>query len=186
MARRSELVALDLHDVNCHPNGSATVLIQRSKTDQAGEGAVAYLFRSTVLYLSVWLEKAGIALPAYEMPDERVLCPIFRRVRSNGLIGERLHADIVSDIDRRVAAVAAYIGMPAKKVAQVSGHSIWLGATQDLLALNIDLASVMQPGRWKSTAMPMRYGEEVLAARGGMARAAQVQGREITNQVNDS
>ena len=30
----------------------------------------------------------------------------------------------------------------------------------------------------KSTQMPMRYGEEVLAARGGMARAAQAQGRD--------
>jgi len=49
-----------------------------------------------------------------------------------------------------------------------------------LLALNIDLASVvMQAGRWKSTRMPMRYGEEVLAARGGMARAAATQGRDI-------
>lgn len=53
-----------------------------------------------------------------------------------------------------------------------------IGATQDLLALNIDLASVMQAGRWKSAAMPMTYGEEVLAARGGMARAAAAQGRD--------
>jgi len=68
--------------------------------------------------------------------------------------------------------------MPARRVAQVSGHSIRIGATQDLLALNIDLASVMQAGHWKSTLMPMRYGEEVLAARGGMARAAQAQGRD--------
>jgi hypothetical protein len=45
-------------------------------------------------------------------------------------------------------------------------------ATQDLLALNIDLASVMLAGRWKSNRMPMRYGERVLAAKGGMARAA--------------
>jgi hypothetical protein len=36
------------------------------------------------------------------------------------------------------------------------------GATQDLLALNIDLASVMQAGRWKTNRMPMRYGEHVL------------------------
>ena len=63
-------------------------------------------------------------------------------------------------------------------MAAISGHSIRVGATQDLLALNIDLASVMQAGRWKSTHMPMRYGEHILAARGGMARAAQAQGRE--------
>jgi hypothetical protein len=59
-----------------------------------------------------------------------------------------------------------------------SGHSIRVGATQDLLALNIDLASVMQAGRWKTNRMPMRYGEHVLAARGGMARAAEAQGRD--------
>jgi hypothetical protein len=53
-----------------------------------------------------------------------------------------------------------------------------VGATQDLLALNIDLASVMQAGRWKTNRMPMRYGEHILAARGGMAKAAQVQGRD--------
>ncbi len=52
-----------------------------------------------------------------------------------------------------------------------------VGAAQDLLALNIDLASVMQAGRWKDTRMPMRYGERVLAKRGGMARAAKEQGR---------
>jgi hypothetical protein len=33
------------------------------------------------------------------------------------------------------------------------GHSVRIGAMQDLLALNIDLAPVMQAGRWKSTAM---------------------------------
>jgi hypothetical protein len=68
--------------------------------------------------------------------------------------------------------------MSAKQVGQVSGHSIRVGATQDLLALNIDLASVMQAGRWRSTRMPMRYGDEVLAARGGMARAAAAQERD--------
>jgi hypothetical protein len=67
--------------------------------------------------------------------------------------------------------------MAAKDVQQVSGHSVRVGATQDLLALNIDLASGMQAGQWKSTRMPIRYGEHVLAARGGMARAAEVERR---------
>jgi hypothetical protein len=34
----------------------------------------------------------------------------------------------------------------------------------------------MQAGRWKTNRMPVRYGEYVLAARGGMARAAEVEG----------
>ena len=36
------------------------------------------------------------------------------------------------------------------------------GAAQDLLALNIDMASVMQAERWKDMRMPMRYGKKVL------------------------
>jgi hypothetical protein len=43
--------------------------------------------------------------------------------------------------------VAAFVGMDRKNMQGVSGHSIRVGATQHLLALNIDLASVMQAGR---------------------------------------
>jgi site-specific recombinase XerD len=164
MARRAELVALDLADITFMPDGSGTVLIRRSKTDQEGQGAMGYLSRGTVRSLKTWLENAKITEGA-----------IFRRLVGQKRVGERLHADIVADIYKRVAR---WVGLPAKQVAQVSGHSVRIGATQDLLALNIDLASVMQAGRWKSTAMPMRYGEQVLAARGGMARAAAAQGRE--------
>jgi hypothetical protein len=49
--------------------------------------------------------------------------------------------------------VAASIGMSAKHAGQMSGHSVRAGVTQDLLALKIDLAYVMQAGRWKSTRM---------------------------------
>jgi site-specific recombinase XerD len=164
MARRSELVALNLENVTFMPNGSGTILIRRSKTDQEGQGSTGYLSRETVKWLRVWLESAAIKEGA-----------IFRRLVGQNRTGERLHPDIIADIYKRVAR---WIQMPAKQVAQVSGHSVRIGATQDLLALNIDLASVMQAGRWKSTQMPMRYGEEVLAARGGMARAAKAQGRD--------
>jgi hypothetical protein len=64
-----------------------------------------------------------------------------------------------------------------KEWERISGHSARVGAAQDLLALNTDLPSVMQAGRWKDTRMPMRYGERVLAGRGARARAAKQQGR---------
>ena len=38
-----------------------------------------------------------------------------------------------------------------------AGHSARVGAAQDLLALNISLASVMQARRWKDTRMPIRW-----------------------------
>jgi hypothetical protein len=62
-------------------------------------------------------------------------------------------------------------------VERILGHSARVGAAQDLLALDMDLPSVMRAGRWKDTGMPMRYGEKVLAGRGAMARAAKQQGR---------
>jgi integrase len=125
---------------------------------------VGYLARETVRHLERWLNEAEIKDGA-----------VFRRLIGRHHVGERLHGDQISDIYKRVAR---WIGWPAEEVGSVSGHSIRVGAAQDLLALNIDLASVMQAGRWKTTTMPMRYGEQVLAARRGVARAAQAQGRD--------
>ena len=174
MGRRSELIALDVDDIEVLPDGTGRALIRKSKTDQAGEGNTAYLSRTTIRYLNDWLKAAEITEGA-----------IFRRVigrgtakdlpEGSGRIGGRLSVDGVAQAFKRVAK---WIGMQAEEVAQVSGHSIRVGATQDLLALNIDLASVMQAGRWKTNRMPMRYGENVFAARGGMARAASEQGRD--------
>jgi integrase len=163
MARRSELVALDVEDFSFLSDGSGRVLIRRSKTDQAGEGSVAYLSPDTVGYLKIWLGVSRITRGA-----------VFRRLIGRGRIGARLQVDSIAQTFKRVAE---FVGMTEDERKQVSGHSIRVGATQDMLALNIDLASVMQAGRWKTTAMPMRYGEEVQAGRGGMARAAKAQGR---------
>ena len=87
MARRSELVALNVEDVTVNPNGSGTVLIRRSKTDKEGQGATSYLSRETVRQLTVWITSAGIGQGA-----------IFRRLVGKHRVGARLHADIISDI----------------------------------------------------------------------------------------
>jgi len=163
MARRSELVALNVEDFSFLNDGSGRVLIRRSKTDQAGEGSVAYLSPDTVLYLKAWLRASRIAKGA-----------VFRRLIGRGRIGDRLQVDSIAQTFKRVAK---FVGMTVEEATDVSGHSIRVGATQDMLALNIDLASVMQAGRWKTTAMPMRYGEDVMAGLGGMARTAKAQGR---------
>jgi integrase len=183
MARRSELVAFNRGDLKFLEDGSGRALIRRSKTDQAGEGHTAYLSPVTVSYLKEWLELAQITKGA-----------VFRRLIGTGFppkrpprpgreqkprtiperIGARLRPAAVGNIFK---SVARHIKMPPEEIGAISGHSIRVGATQDLLALNIDLSSVMQAGRWKSHRMPMRYGEHVLAGLGGMARAAKAQGR---------
>jgi site-specific recombinase XerD len=174
MARRSELIAIDVEDLKFLDDGTGRLLIRRSKTDQAGEGHVAYLSRQTVRYIKEWLKAAHIKEGA-----------VFRRIigrgtvtydrKGRGRIGGRLSPEAVA---LAFKAVARYLKLPPEDIQSISGHSVRVGATQDLLALNVDLASVMREGRWKTVRMPMRYGEHVMAARGGMARAAKEQGRD--------
>ncbi len=52
----------------------------------------------------------------------------------------------------------------------ISGHSLWVGMAQDLVASGADLPAVMQAGRWKSPTMPARYAERLLAGRGAVVR----------------
>src|SRR5271168_2705961 len=60
LARRGELVALQVRDIEFHPNGTGQALIRRGKTDAEGQGRVAYLSRETVKWLKVWLERSRI------------------------------------------------------------------------------------------------------------------------------
>jgi integrase len=163
MCRREELVSLRVEDIEEAGDASGSVLIRRSKTDTTGEGAAAYLSPLTMRLLKDWISQAGIKEGA-----------VFVRVLGPSGVGGSLTPQVVSAVFRKVGQ---WIGLEKGEWAKLSGHSARVGAAQDLLALNIDVASVMQAGRWKDTRMPIRYGERVLASRGGMARAAKEQGR---------
>jgi integrase len=164
LARRGELVALEVRDIDFHPDGTGQALIRRGKTDTDGQGRAAYLSRETVRWLKVWLESAKIGEGT-----------VFRRLIGQTQVGGSLNPGSIAPIFKRVAQ---WIGMPAKIVAAVSGHSTRVGATQDLAELDVDLAAIAQAGGWKSTRMPLQYAEKISAARSGMARAAAATGRD--------
>ena len=42
LARRGELVALEVRDIDFHPNGTGQALIRWGKTDVEGQGRVEY------------------------------------------------------------------------------------------------------------------------------------------------
>ena len=69
-------------------------------------------------------------------------------------------------------------GLPATVVQGLSGHSTRVGAAGDMIAAGIELPAILQAGRWKSTVMVNRYGERLLARRGGIAQLARLQHRE--------
>ena len=164
LARRGELVVLEVRDIDFHPDGTGQALIRRGKTDAEGKGRVAYLSRETVRWLKVWLEHATISEGA-----------VFRRLIGRVHVGGPLNPGSIAPVFKRVAQ---WIGMPERVVHRVSGHSTRVGATQDLAALDIDLAAITQAGGWKSTRMPLQYAENINAARSGMSRAAAASGRD--------
>jgi integrase len=166
LARRGELVGLEVRDIDFHPNGTGQALIRRGKTDAEGQGRVAYLSRETVRWLKVWMEHAGISDGA-----------VFRRLIGQRQVGGPLNPGSIAPIFKQVAR---WIGMPARYVALVSGHSTRVGAAQDLAELDIDLAAITQAGGWKSPRMPLQYAEKIDAARSGMARAAVASGRDVS------
>jgi integrase len=132
LARRGEFVALEVKDLDFHPDGTGQALIRRGKTDAEGRGRMAYLSRETVRWLKIWLQSAEVEEGS-----------AFRRLLGRDQAGGSLNPGSVAPIFKRVAQ---WIGMPARVVRRVSGHSTRVGATQDLAALDIDLAAITQAG----------------------------------------
>lgn len=163
MLRRAELVSLQTTDLLEELHGDGSLLVRRSKTDGEGKGEVVWVGVDTVRLVRVWLDRAGIS--------EGML---FRSVRKGDRIGDRLNP---CEVPRLFKAMAREAGLPEAVVEGLSGHSARVGAAQDMVAAGIELPSILQAGRWKSTAMVNRYGERLLARRSGAAQLARMQGR---------
>jgi integrase len=112
LARRGELVALEVRDIDFHPDGTDQVLIRRGKTDAEGQGRVAYLSRETVRWLKLWLEHAEISDGV-----------VFRRLVGQTQVGGPLNPGSIAPIFKRVAQ---WIGMPV----WMSLDSVFLSANR--------------------------------------------------------
>ena len=154
LLRASEVAALQVDDITCQPDGSGTVTIRSSKTDQEGRGAELYLGAITVARIKAWLEKAGIREG-----------PLFRRVFLKGSrVGDRkMNVSSVREIIKKRCAAIGIVG-------QVSGHSLRVGGAQSLAAGGASLPEMQTAGRWESPQMPGHYARGQLAAKGAVAR----------------
>jgi site-specific recombinase XerD len=136
-ARRSELVALDVANLEECPEG-LRVTIRRSKTDQEAAGATVAVCRGSiacpVAAVRDWLAAAGITEG-----------PVFRRVNKGGrLLPDRLRAQSVALI---VKACAARLGLDADAF---SGHSLRSGFLTSAAARGASLFKMMDVSRHKS------------------------------------
>jgi site-specific recombinase XerD len=164
LCRRSELVALRMEDFAPEPDGSGTILVRKAKADQYGRGRLAYLSAETVTALARWREAGDFTTG-----------PIFRHVIENlfeVFVRENsIQPNAVSDILKRRAKEA---GLDAITVKRLSGHSLRVGAAQDMAAAGIELVAIMHAGGWRSPEMVMRYVEHMDVRKSGMARLYQV------------
>jgi site-specific recombinase XerD len=161
MARRAELVALQVKDLSFHADsGDGVALIRNTK---AGREESRYLSGEAVTWLKAWVSHAAISEG-----------PVFRRFTPRGTIGQTaIAAQEVARIVQRVGQLlntACAEGARAWPAQYVSAHSTRIGAAHDLAASGIDLTSIMLSGGWTDPKMPRYYTRELAAQESGMAR----------------
>jgi site-specific recombinase XerD len=144
--RRSELVALDVHDLN-FTNDGLEVTLRISKTDQEGQGAKVgvpyggHPASCPVRSIQAWLKASGI-----------VEGPVFRAVDRHGNVAsQRLSPKTVAIIVKRYAKSA---GLDAR---QYSGHSLRAGLITSAVRAGKSEALVMRQSRHRSIGVFRTY-----------------------------
>lgn len=178
--RVSELMGTEVSDMRQVGDGSGRLEIGHSKTDQLGEGALAWLSPDTMVRLSAWFLASGI-----------VEGPVFRRINVltsppddagqqvvRHYIGAKplTRQGVVASLRRRVLAaidlgqVELEPGMEGNIVRDLSAHSFRVGLTQDLFAAGEDGAGIALALRWSSPTTALRYARELAVGNNAAAR----------------
>lgn len=166
--RRSEIVAVRWSHIERGSAGGGRLFVPRSKADQEGAGAYAFLSARTMGALMAWRS-------ACEAKDGGKDSTVFRRLHRARpkagadvwTVGAGLSAQSVTLIYRAMldaAHAADLLGMIdvhdfEEWRSGLTAHSTRVGLTQDLFASGQDLAGIMHALRWKSPAQPARYAQ---------------------------
>ena len=150
LCRRSELVSLQVKDVKINvKNGieTSSILLRKSKTDQDSTGKWLHLSPRAHLALIGWMK---------ELPKEQeiLFCGLNRSLDISHQIG-------AGQINRIYKKIARKAGLSDLEVEGISGHSMRVGAAQDLLNSGASMPIIMQRGRWSKTDTVMRYVEHI-------------------------
>ena len=147
MRRRSELVSLRVEDIEWDDQKCASILLRKSKTDQIGQGKWIHLSLAVSQQLRLWLDQSNISEGF-----------IFRGVNLKGKITNELGSGQVGRIYKQLARKA---NIDESQIKHISGHSMRVGAAQDLLLQGASLGQIMIKGGWTKTDTVMRYVERV-------------------------
>ena len=98
---------------------------------------------SSVRKITTWINQAKL--------DDGYL---FRGINNAIDITYELKSSQINRIYKRLAKDAK---LPNKLIDQISGHSMWVGAAQDLMKSGASMPMIMNRGRWSKTDTVMRY-----------------------------
>ena len=143
LARRSELTALKCDDVQFDARGGLRGVIRRSKTDPYGRGRLVFGSERSAKLLRRWLRRKPRDIPW-----------LFCAVNHGTCLDRSVCGRTVGEIVKR--AVVRTRGARPRE-AEISGHSLRVGAAQDLLADGHDIGAIMRAGGWSNMSIAMRY-----------------------------
>ena len=141
LCRSSELSWMRVEDVRLD---EARIYIPRTKSDPFGDVRFAIISAMTVDLLGCWLNESTIKQG-----------PLFRGLHT-GCIGQTPLE--TSSIRRLMKAAARRAGLH-NEARRLSGHSMRVGAAQDMLVAGIDTLAIMTAGGWKNVEVVSRYVE---------------------------
>ena len=153
--RISEAADLRWRDVFDAEDGAGLVYIERSKTDQAGEGA----------YIVI-------------TPDTLTALKLLRQDSEAWSDEESVFGLSMSQISRRVDSMARAAGLGEG----YSGHSGRVGLAIRMTRRGAPLQAVQTHGRWKSPSMPARYTRSEKGARGSGMACLSVMSKVVAEQ----
>ena len=106
---------------------------------------MAYLSPESTKLLARWIKDAGL--------DRG---PLFRSLHLGRLSDGPL---ATSSIRRLIKRATQRAGVDPSTAAELSGHSMRIGAAQDMMVAGFDALAIMQAGGWKSANVVLRYVE---------------------------
>lgn len=107
---------------------------------------LAFTSRETAALVREWIDWRGPEI-------DRLFCPIYH--------GRPINRSLeTTTVKRLVKNAARRVGLDPSDVEAFSGHSMRIGAAQDLLQRGFDTAAIMRAGGWKSVNILARYLEQ--------------------------
>ncbi len=146
--RRSELIELTWESISFVKEG-IEILIERSKTDQGGEGQVCAIPYGSgplcpVTALLTWRDQSHCG-SGY----------VFRHIKKTTVANENIQPRQVNIVIKGIAKVC---DLPDAE--NYSGHSLRRGFASEASRSNVPFASIKRQGRWRSDSTVMGYIDE--------------------------